>query len=111
MARTGPKPRWQPKTKTQELMLPRYRGWSPQKRMEHAVRRVMTDGLSQAQAARELGVSTSRLNEHVKKAREAAVAAEARSAVYADERAGVAVPSVGAGPLGLQERTRVPSPR
>lgn len=96
---------WQPKTKTQANMLRQYRSWSPQRRMAKAVELVLTEkGMTQAQASRDLGVSPSRLSEHVKAAREKRAAADARAAVYADERAGTAVPT--AGPLDDQ-RTRV----
>lgn len=90
---------WKPGTKTQEHMLPRFRGISPQKRMQTAVDRVLHEDISQAQAARECGVSASRLNQHVRKAREQNEAAEARSEQYAEKRAGRGT----AGPLDDQK--------
>ena len=67
---TEPK-NWKPRTKVEEGMARRYRGWSTADRMTEAVRLVLDDGISQAEAGRRLGVSRPRINVNVKGAREA----------------------------------------
>lgn len=68
-------------------MLPKYRNWNAQRRMQEAVRLVTgEDKLSQSEAARMCGVSRSRLNEHVRAWREKQAELDRRSAEARAER-------------------------
>jgi len=85
--RGGYRPRtWQPKTKAQETMAWQYRSWSSTKRMQHALKLVLEGTHSQSEAARRLGVSRSRLNEHVGKYKAELSRREERSARAAVDR-------------------------
>jgi hypothetical protein len=88
MAHSNPKAaKWEPKTKTQALMLPQYRGQPDERRMQAALEKVI-QGETQAQAARDCGVSRSRLNEHFKAWRSDMVERQERSRIAAIRRAG-----------------------
>jgi len=67
-----PKGGWTPGTKAQASMAPHYRGWSPERRMEAAVKLVLEseDGpahlkISQSEAARQCGVTRPKLNQRI----------------------------------------------
>lgn len=79
-------PQWTPKTKAQETMQRRYRGWAPSRRMAKALELVLDRGLTQTEAAKRLGVSRSRLNEKVKAHLKELKEREARSAEAAVRR-------------------------
>jgi predicted XRE-type DNA-binding protein len=96
----------------------RYKGWTRDRRMNEAVRKVVEDGMSQAEAARRLGVTRSRVNVNVNriKKQQAETAARSEAAlaerVAAFEAGGVVggvdpLSGVGAGP---QEVGPVPPP-
>lgn len=78
---------WEPKTKTQEHMLPKYRAMTAPERMREAVKLVQT-GVSQSRAARDCGVSRNRLNQKVLAARKEQDEREARAAAARAARAG-----------------------
>lgn len=82
------KPVPRPKTKAAAKMLPKYKNLGVQKRMDEAVKLVMSGECSQAEAARNCGVTRPRLNERVKEAREKLAEQQARSAATAAERRG-----------------------
>jgi predicted DNA-binding protein (UPF0251 family) len=60
---------WAPKSKVEETMADKYRGWAIRDRMAEAVRLVMEEDLSQSEAARRCGVSRQRVNLNVQDAR------------------------------------------
>ena len=59
---------WKPRTKAEAEMLPKYRTWSVERRFAEGVRIALDTGInvSQAEAARRVGVTRARLNEHVR---------------------------------------------
>lgn len=78
--------KWEPSTQTQVDMLPRYRGLTPNRRMEEALTLVL-DGMTISEAARHTGIARQKLSPKVKSHREAMVEQEARSAAARTERA------------------------
>ena len=84
-----PPKNWVPKTKAEEQMAIKYRGWAGPDRMREAVRQVQEDGLSQTQAAKRLGVSRSRLNQNVGAVRKKVADADARVAAARAEKVAV----------------------
>jgi hypothetical protein len=82
----------------------KYAGWSKQRRFDAAVRKVVHDSWTQTEAALEFGVSRSRLNPKVQEYRREH---EARLAQAKVDQAGPMLQGA-LGPLGLQERRRVP---
>ena len=69
---------WAPKTKAQERMAKKYRGWNVQDRMAEAVKLSLDGGVSQSQAAIRCGVSRPRVNKNVQDARRVLRNAEER---------------------------------
>ena len=76
------------KPKTQAKMLRQYEAYTSARRMQMAADEVVEKGTTQAEAARKFGVSRSRLNEHVKKARGVLVEQQDRSKLARAERLG-----------------------
>lgn len=106
----------EPEKKRREYTgLPRYRTWSVKRRYAEAIKKVLYEDYTQSEAARELGITRGRLNEHVKAAREAKADGQAKlAATFAtpdvelegrDPLEGIIRAS--ASPFGLQERRRV----
>ncbi|MDQ3223094.1 MAG: hypothetical protein M3Q75_06450, partial [Gemmatimonadota bacterium] len=70
----------------QEQMHSAYRGWSPTRRMQHALKLVLEGTLNQSEAARKLGISRPRLNNHVQAHKLEQKQREERSGLAAQER-------------------------
>lgn len=77
-------------------MAPVYRGMSRTRRMEIAVKRVVEDKLTQAEAARQCGVSRPRLNQNVKEAQGRLDGMAERSAAAMAARREITLASAGA---------------
>lgn len=84
--------------------LPRYRTWSTKRRYAEAVKKVLFEDFTISEAAKQFGISRSRLSEHVKTAREER---ELRQKQLSAEALGTEVLQAAAGPLGLNEKRRV----
>lgn len=93
---------WVPRTKAEAEMERKYRSWSRSARMDEGVRLVMDDGISVAQAARQVGVTRSRLSNRVQEARKDAEDREQRIAAARSDLAGEPKPI-------LSAERRVPS--
>lgn len=99
----------------EQTMDKRYQGWTRDKRMKEAVRRVLEDGWTQSEAARKYGVSRERVNRNVvahrNKMTELAARSEAalaeRVAAFESSSGGVVVEAVEPGP---QEDGPAPPP-
>lgn len=92
-------------------MLPKYKAWSPSRRMDEAVRLVMEGAYNQTEAAKLCGVSRSRVNTRFKTAKQRADEVAQRSAAARAERAGLPeapAPERPAGYSPVNERRRVP---
>jgi len=94
---------WSPATKAQASMAPLYRGWSPERRMEAAVKLVLESEngpahlkISQSEAARQCGVTRPKLNQRIQEIRKKLAAQHERSDKAMAERT--------AGPLDDQTR-------
>lgn len=85
---------------------PKYRPWSKKRRFEEAVKKVVHEGWTQRGACEEFGVTRSNLGPKVQAYRDELDKRVEQA--KAEEQARVAATGVGLGPLGLQERRRVP---
>lgn len=83
----------------------KYVTWSTKRKYEAAVRKVVHDGHTQTETAREFGISRPRLSEKVKAYR---AKLEQEAALETEQAALSAGFSVGLGPQGLNERRRYP---
>lgn len=81
----------------------KYVTWSTRRKYEAAVRKVVHEGWTQVETAKEFGVSRSRLSEKCKAYREAEAAEEAAEREGQARAAGFSL-----GPQGLNERRRYP---
>jgi hypothetical protein len=96
---------WKPATKAEETMALAYRGMDRSKRVQIAVQKVIEDGMSQAEAARMLGVSRPKVNVAVQARRLVLAKAGERIADAAAERASVSYPN-----MAGRDNTLRPSP-
>lgn len=69
---------WEPRTKAEREMLPRFRGMSKQKRMDRALQNVMSGEWNISESARNAGVSRGALHVRIKEARAQLAAQEER---------------------------------
>src|SRR4051812_46518295 len=83
---------WKPATKAEQTMAPMYIGMDRSRRIEIAVAKVVEEGMTQAEAARMLGVTRPRVNEATIARKKQLAAAHGRIAVAAAERAAVSQP-------------------
>lgn len=76
-------------SKPRSLVLPKYRGLSPSRRMDEAVRLVQDGTYNQSEASRFCGISRSRLNKRLQSDKLVQAEAEQRSIAARAERAGM----------------------
>lgn len=89
MARPIKADKWLPATETQKQMLPKYRGMTPERRMEEAVQLCLDDPtMTVSQAARNCGVARQKLSPKLAERRQVLADQEERSRLARSERVG-----------------------